>query len=250
MKPVPTEDDLVAREEALRQREAEMGKREADLRVKEAQISGLKPNNWPFPCKPFNWTYHSIPDDIPAPAQSLVKHLYVMCILTWIGIFIGTLALLVALEDPSYSFSLWVIVQVVGIPGAWVLWYRSIYYGISRRSNLRWLCFFAAFFCHVVYSGMNVLGLPSNQFAGIFFAISRKDHPVTLIFTIVNTVFWIPIFLYSWILLKRARDFWKSSGAEKSTRAIAGQAATAIKVQQSLSNPGSKGYENLAEAEV
>ena len=63
---------LSVREEQITRRERELNEREAALRERERRMD-LYPANWPR-CKPI--IYHSIRDDIPPDAQSMVKRVY------------------------------------------------------------------------------------------------------------------------------------------------------------------------------
>jgi len=134
------ETRLMSRERALIERERALEEREQQIRT-----GAIKMKNWPSACYPL--AYHSIVEEIPVAHRSLCRKFYAMLYLSWLCIIWNWLAILTYWgEDGSSEAStdaMWASLFVAfGIPGAWSLWYRSIYFGLSTSSGARWVFFF------------------------------------------------------------------------------------------------------------
>lgn len=119
-----------------RQESDPSGRRSSEIALREERIAELqkqgkqaRAKNWPSRCLPL--LYHSIVDEIPSDRRGMVRLLYSQVLLAWLGFLVNLIALIVIwAEENEYGNSvLWAIgYLVIGIPGSWLLWYRSAFH--------------------------------------------------------------------------------------------------------------------------
>lgn len=129
-------DDIEAREQALLVREAKLAEKEEMLERRAAELGGETTNmppNWPL--KRYPIAYHDINAEIPERYQALVRRCYIVMLFTWVCLVLNWLDIMIVVLWGSAiasadSDALWSTLYVIaGIPGAWRLWYRPIYFG-------------------------------------------------------------------------------------------------------------------------
>ncbi|XP_076942756.1 secretory carrier-associated membrane protein 3-like [Bidens hawaiensis] len=147
-----TASDLKKRERELQAWEAELKKREEIVRRKEeaAARAGivLEEKNWPpfFPI-----IHHDIANEIPIHLQKLQY----VAFSTYLGLvfclfwnIIATTTAWIKGEDPKIWF-LAIIYFILGVPLAYVLWYRPLYRAFRNESAFRFGWFFLFYLLHI-----------------------------------------------------------------------------------------------------
>ncbi|KAI3736192.1 hypothetical protein L6452_15729 [Arctium lappa] len=191
--PLDSAQDFRTKQKELQAKEAELKRREQDLKRKEDAIarSGivLEEKNWPpfFPI-----IHHDITNEIPIHLQKVqyvafTTFLGIVLCLTW-NLVAVTIAWIKG-EGPTIWF-LAVIYLISGVPGAYVLWYRSLYRAMRTDSALKFGWFFLSYMFHIafcvfaavappiIFKGKSLTGIlpaldvvTSNAFVGIFYFI-------------------------------------------------------------------------------
>lgn len=206
------EANLKAREEKMLAKELEVEAREREVRSKE-----LASKNWP--CRCFRIAYHSIPDQIPARLQPMIKKFYYLMFWTWIGLFWNLVTVLTYWgEADSDQGILWAALYfVVGVPGSWWVWYRQVYFGAARARGRKYVFFFVGFFLHMLISIAIGVGIPTIGCGGllVMLAAFSKSYTASGIFALIITVMFGINILISIYLFKKARDAWRSGGGKE-----------------------------------
>lgn len=224
-------DSASVREANLKRREALLLERERKLQEREqlARAQGMQPANWPFKCYPI--AYHSISDEIPLQHQSLLSKFYILVVFTWVVLLWNWITVLARWftkdADGSSTQAMWATIYlVVGVPGGWQLWYRSIYYGARDNANTKWIMGLVNFAGHTIFCAVMAVGIPNTAGAGFMMMIDLfiNSFPINGIFALVATFLWVIDGITSAFLFRRAYQVWKASGGEKKTQKEAGEA--------------------------
>lgn len=234
--------DLNSRERRLRQRELALEAKEKEIaKLEERLREKLKYEpNWPSRCYPL--LHHDIAQDIPENARFLVKCAYVTVLLTWVCLFWNWIIMLSAWwsdadSDGAMEALYASIYLLCGIPGAWQLWYRSLYFANKDESTRKWIVFFINFVIHILYTIVMGLGIPKTNSAGLIYLITEfADHNNTIgIFSLVETFLWIINLLLSVFVIKSAHTTWRAEGhSDRAKKEAAAAASTAA--QEAASN--------------
>lgn len=251
-----SEDDLRVREQNLLRREEELAERERAVEEQSRRGGNTRADNWPFKCYPL--AYHSIVDEIPQAHRTLVRKFYVAVIFAWLCIFWNWLTMLIgwgsSIDDIGGSDALWSsIYLLIGIPGSWKLWYRSLYYAIRDNATGKWVVFFVSFMMHIGFAVVMGLGVPDCAAAGFFVMTKLFVHKQSLlgIFALVNLCLWGLSALTSFYLLKTAHSLWKKGGGERNLKKAVATAAVQEAVNQKMAEQQQhNGGGNSAEEEL
>jgi len=205
---------VVHKEKQLHLREKELERREKEIRDKLQP-----PENWPSSCYPL--AYHSIDADIPGTYKDACKGSYYICLLTMFNLIWNFCCLLSFWMEEAYSLSgdafVWsTIFLLIGVPGAWRLWYRNLYYAFRDGQVRRWFCFFFWFFVHICFSLVAVVGLKPWNLVGIgysFDAIGNSKASVgTKIISSISAITWLIIALLSLRNIRICWEHYQTSG--------------------------------------
>jgi len=235
--------DLNSRARRLRERELALEAKEKEIaKLEERLREKLKYEpNWPSHCYPL--LHHDIAQDIPENARFLVKCAYATVLLTWVCLFWNWITMLSAWwsdadSDGAMEALYASIYLLCGIPGAWQLWYRSLYFANKDESTRKWIAFFINFVIHILFTIVMGLGIPKTNSAGIIYLISEfASHNNTIgIFSLVETFMWIINLILSLFVIKNARATWKAEGHSDRAKKEA-VAAAARAGQEAASNP-------------
>lgn len=150
--PLDSAADLKKKERELQAREADLRKREEIVKRKEeaAARAGivLEDKNWPsfFPI-----IHHDIANEIPIHLQKLqyvafTTYLGIVFCLFWN--IIATTTAWIKGEDPKIWF-LAIIYFILGVPLAYILWYRPLYRNFRNESAFRFGWFFLFYLLHI-----------------------------------------------------------------------------------------------------
>jgi len=215
-------------DEELEQRERNLRKKEEELRQKKNQLdqleSEIKSNdvridNWP--CSKYPVTHHSIKEEIPHYAQPHMRRMYFLVLMTFLGFFwnlISDLSMYLVGTVSTTSLLFAAIYFSTGTFGAWKLWYRQIYYAIRDNKRTKWWTFFFFFGCHCAFAGLLFLApgyFPSGAAGMWVITNAMGDNPIVGIFVLVNSVFWLLLFIASvFFLVQSWRLYHKRPKAE------------------------------------
>jgi len=206
-----TDAQLDRKEEELRRKEKQLlqHQRDLELREQEALASGGPPDNWP--CAAYPIAYHDIADEIPKLYQPLCRRMYGLCLLTFLTLTWNWLCLM-AFWTADYQKGsgpfLWGSIFVLcGIPGAWKMWYRNLYYTLKQKRVRLWFCFFFWFFCHTCFSLAAAIGVPGSYLVGVIHMIDAFSNASSGLgfMALICCVFWC---LEAYLSVRWIRECW------------------------------------------
>ncbi|CAN1783401.1 Secretory carrier-associated membrane protein 1 [Linum perenne] len=227
--PLDNAKDLKAKEKELQAKEAELKKREDALKRKEDAIARagivIEENNFPpfFPL-----IHHDISNEIPIHLQKIqyVAFTTLLGIVTNISIRGIVLCLVwnviaVALawikgEGPTI-FIFAVIYCVVGVPGAYVLWYRPLYRAMRTDSALKFGWFFLTYSFHISFCVLAAIAPPiifkGKSLTGVLPAIDllATNAPVGVFYFIGFALFTVESLLSIWVI-QQVYMYFRGSG--------------------------------------
>jgi len=163
----------------------------------------------------------------------MIRKFYANLLFTWLCLFWNWLVIMVIWATPdadnnSSSEALWSSIFVIlGIPGSWRFWYRSVFYGVKDRKASQWIFFFINFLCHVIFCVLMGVGVPNVAGGGLFMMIKMfaNDHTLAGFFSLVDVIIWGLNLLISFYLMKSAHNVWKNLGMKSETKKAAAKAA-------------------------
>eukprot|EP00898_Chlorokybus_atmophyticus_P006907 jgi/Chlat1/7217/Chrsp57S06858 len=215
----------VAKEKELRAKEAELKKREAELKKRETEAGPVKDKkNWP-PCFPM--VHHDIAADIPSEHRAMVR----MCFFTYLLLIlcfvwnIASVSAALTMNAGSPGVGGWFLAlafMVIGIPGAYWLWYKRLYNAARRDRAVTYSIFFCMYMVHIAWCVYAFIAPPiilsgGKSLTGIFTLINVLGANTTIgIMYIVGCVLWGSEVLFSfWVLKMVYSRFRGSDGANR-----------------------------------
>jgi len=220
-----------AKAEELAQREEQLLRREAALLAREkAGTVGSRESNWPSKCYPI--TYHDISVEVPDRHRALVRKFYANLMLVWLALLLNWMLVIYVVfspntknspDKPASEAALWSsIYLLLGVPGSWNLWYRSIYNGCKFGTSSKWIFFFVNFTAHTIFCLVMALGPSPSSVAGggLFFLIemiTEENHAAT-IFCVITMILWSLNGGLGIFLIKHAHSHWKTDGHQDNLR--------------------------------
>ena len=165
---------LAAQRKELEKREADIARRERELAAREASMranggsGGQQVNNWPF--KFWAFAYHNIDAEIPPQHQKAVRVCYYSYVCLFLALFMNLLAVTGAFitDGRIVSWLMAIIYFVVGVPGAYFIWYRRLYMAAKNDSGLKFGWFFLMYLGHLafmVYACISPPGTAGEQWS-------------------------------------------------------------------------------------
>lgn len=229
-------EELAKREEALLRREAALIARERSGGG-AGVVGGRHESNWPSKCYPI--TYHDIAVEIPQRHRALVRKFYANLMLTWLALLLNWMLIMYVVfapaegpstDKPGSGSALWSsIYLLLGVPGSWNLWYKSVYNGAKNGTSSKWMFFFVNYAIHTAFCLVMALGPSPSSVAGggLFFVvemITESNHSAT-IFAVITMILWTLNGGMGIFLLRHAHSHWKTDGHQD---ALKRDMATAI----------------------
>ncbi|XP_076917523.1 secretory carrier-associated membrane protein 3-like [Bidens hawaiensis] len=229
--PLDTASDLKKRERELQAREAELKKREEIVRRKEeaAARAGivLEEKNWPpfFPI-----IHHDIANEIPIHLQKLQY----VAFSTYLGLvfclfwnIIATTTAWIKGEDPKIWF-LAIIYFILGVPLAYVLWYRPLYRAFRNESAFRFGWFFMFYLLHIGFVIFAAVAPPivfkGKSLAGILPAVDLiGDQALVGIFYFLGFGFFCVEALLSVWVIQQVYMYFRGNGQAAEMRRQGGR---------------------------
>ncbi|MFS8025638.1 hypothetical protein Hanom_Chr16g01477461 [Helianthus anomalus] len=229
--PIDSASDLKKRERELQAREADLKKREEIVRRKEeaAARAGivLEEKNWPpfFPI-----IHHDVANEIPVHLQRLqyvafTTYLGLVFCLFWN--IIATTAAWISGEDPKIWF-LAIIYFILGVPLAYVLWYRTLYRNFRNESAFRFGWFFLFYILHIGFVIFAAVAPPvvfkGKSLAGILPAVDLiGDQAIVGIFYFIGFgLFCCEALLSVWVI-QQVYMYFRGSGQAAEMRRSGGR---------------------------
>jgi hypothetical protein len=225
-------EELAQREEALLRREAALIARE-----KSGGVAAGRESNWPSKCYPI--TYHDISVEIPQRHRALIRKFYANLMLVWLALLLNWMLIMFVVfspadgpfpDKPGSAAALWSSVYLLlGVPGSWNLWYRSVYNGAKSGTSSKWMFFFVNYAAHTAFCLVMAIGPSPSSVAGggLFFIvemITESNHEAT-IFAVITMILWALNGGLGVFLLRHAHSHWKTDGHQD---ALKRDMATAI----------------------
>mmetsp|Transcript_47671 Transcript_47671/g.91018 ORF Transcript_47671/g.91018 Transcript_47671/m.91018 type:complete len:311 (-) Transcript_47671:402-1334(-) len=168
-----------SKEEELARKERELLKRQEELNRREAQLpGGAQKKNFP---KFYPLVYHNIEEDIPLDKQRVVRLAFYsylgLCACLSFNWFAVTCELFRSGADETASWLYSGIYLIMGVLGAWYLWYARLYMACKGDRGLTFFFFFMAYSVHCAFCLWASLAPPGllgedHAFCGIFSMIS------------------------------------------------------------------------------
>lgn len=162
-------------------RQAELDRRAAELDRREQMMNSggaARLNNWPplpekccfQPC-----FYHDIDQEIPSPFQKIVRNLYYVWIM-YAGVMcvniIGGMVLMIS-EGEFTTFGLGILYAFLFTPASFLCWYRPAYKAFKTDSSLDFMVFFFIFFCQMVVTIVQTIGIPGTGTCGFIMSLQH-----------------------------------------------------------------------------
>eukprot|EP00470_Lotharella_oceanica_P001574 CAMPEP_0170176482 /NCGR_PEP_ID=MMETSP0040_2-20121228/9356_1 /TAXON_ID=641309 /ORGANISM="Lotharella oceanica, Strain CCMP622" /LENGTH=314 /DNA_ID=CAMNT_0010418825 /DNA_START=69 /DNA_END=1013 /DNA_ORIENTATION=+ len=207
---------LTERERMLMRKEEELKRREAKVGLAEREIKALTPN---WPCKQYALEYHDIDEEIPPAKRPIMKRLYLNVLLTFAALLINWIAMLgiwFSGDQSGPSYTLWGTMYLLGIPGAWKMWYRPIYFAYRDKATLSYFCFLMSFAAHCFFSVVMALGLPNCAAGGLMTMVQQfaVGNPKAGFMTFLSMLAWIGVAGLSILNIKKVQNEWGKEGVD------------------------------------
>ncbi|CAN1783404.1 Secretory carrier-associated membrane protein 1, partial [Linum perenne] len=212
--------DLKAKEKELQAKEAELKKREDVLSYICHSFSAagivIEENNFPpfFPL-----IHHDISNEIPIHLQKIqyvafTTLLGIVLCLVW-NVIAVALAWIKGEGPTIFIFA--VIYCVVGVPGAYVLWYRPLYRAMRTDSALKFGWFFLTYSFHISFCVLAAIAPPiifkGKSLTGVLPAIDllATNAPVGVFYFIGFALFTVESLLSIWVI-QQVYMYFRGSG--------------------------------------
>jgi len=230
-------DDLDRREMNLIKKERELMQFEENLEEKKEKVekAEIQEDNWP--CKAYPLAYHDIKKEIPIEYQADQNNLYMIVLCTflclvWNMCCTAVLYFEASEKDNNGGELMWSFIYCfTGMPGAWILWYRALYWALSNERTLKWLQFFFFFFCHIGFCILATIGIKGLAMAGVITMVNAfNDKPAVGFCVLICAALWGINAFMSVRMIKRAYALYKNRGGDLRTDAtgLKDQAAVTI----------------------
>lgn len=225
--PLDSTTDPKKKERELQAKEADLRRREEIVKRKEEAIARagivLEEKNWPpfFPI-----IHHDIPNEIPIHLQKLqyvafTTYLGLVFCLFWN--IIATTTAWIKGEDPKIWF-LAIIYFILGVPLAYVLWYRPLYRTFRKESAFSFGWFFLFYCLHIGFVIFAAVAPPivfkGKSLAGILPAVDLVgDQALVGIFYFIGFGFFcLEALLSIWVIQQVYMYFRGNGGAAEMRR--------------------------------
>ncbi|XP_021294049.1 secretory carrier-associated membrane protein-like [Herrania umbratica] len=231
--------NLKQKERELQDKEAEIRRREEVVKRKEEALARagvfLDVKNWP-PVFPI--IHHDIANEIP----NYLHRMQYVAFSTLLGLVLCLFWNVIAVSTASikgqgiYIWFLAVIYFMLGVPGAYILWYRPLYRACRKDSAFKFGWFFMFYMIHIcfciyaavappiIYQGLSMPGILSAMYL-----MNKHDALVGIFYFIGFGLFCGEALLSIWVLQKVYRYF-RGTGkaAEAKLSAARGTAMAAM----------------------
>eukprot|EP00759_Apiculatamorpha_spiralis_P044714 PhF_6_TR41625/c0_g1_i1/m.63089/K19995/SCAMP; secretory carrier-associated membrane protein len=199
-------DDVIRkREKELQEKEAELMRRERELKVQEDRSKPNFPREF-FCIKPI--VHHDIDADIP-PARAGFMRMFLWGYYAQVLVLVYNVVTSIAaisspdkenVKSPIGGFSTHMgvsIVHLLGIPGAFILWYWTTYKAVGKSTQYyqSLLGIGVGFF----YNLFMTLGISGYGASGFLFALQvqdEKDGGVAFALILINSLAWLCMVLF------------------------------------------------------
>jgi len=210
--------ELDEREAALIAMENNLLEKSKQIKDRDAQLagSGVVEDNWP--CAFYPITYHSIKSEIPPQHQAFVRKHYWILKLTMFALTWNFFTMVIMyIENAASSMTLtWATMYVlIGVPGAWKMWYKAIYRAVGTDKRVKFVQYFLFGGCHTIFCVVACIGIPETAMMGVMFMIKAMNKGTAVgICGLISCAAWLAIALGSVLMVKRTFRLYKSRGGD------------------------------------
>ncbi|KAK8547480.1 hypothetical protein V6N12_031617 [Hibiscus sabdariffa] len=230
--------ELKHKERELEAKEAEIRRREEEVKKKEEALARagvfLDVKNWPafFPIM-----HHDIANEIP----DYLHRMQYVAFATFLGLALCLFWNVISVSAASLKgagIGIWflaVIYLMIGVPGAYFLWYRPLYRACRKDSAFRFGWFFIFYMIHICFCIFAAVAPPifyqGLSFPGVLSALyvmSRNGY-VGIFYLVGFGLFCAETLLSIWVI-QRVYRYFRGTGkaAEAKSRAARGTAMAAV----------------------
>ncbi|XP_019616939.1 PREDICTED: secretory carrier-associated membrane protein 1-like isoform X2 [Branchiostoma belcheri] len=216
---VPTNEDLIKRQEELERKAAELQRKEREM---AAGTYNARANNWPpLPswCPVGPCFYQDISVDIPLEFQRTVKMMYYLWMFHAVTLFLNVLGALAyfcttGTSSAGITFGLAIFYLILFTPCSFLCWYRPLYKAFRSDSSFNFFVFFFIFFFQFVVHVIQAVGIGGWGTCGWINGITAVtvNPGVGAIMLIIAAFFTISAVL-SIIFLKKVHSLYRTTGA-------------------------------------
>ncbi|CBH14485.1 hypothetical protein, conserved [Trypanosoma brucei gambiense DAL972] len=177
----------------VEEKEAELAKRRQEIRRMQGNVAsplGPEPNFPPqFLCiKPL--VYHNIKEQVPVPSQRFMYTLafmyFALIAIIIYNISIALLSFVFGGSGMHFGLS---FVYLVGIPGAFVVWYYNVYSSVVSEANSRRWLGYVGLALGVIFDIWMAVGVSGLGGCGWIMALGEKNFLV-FILAIISASLW------------------------------------------------------------
>lgn len=216
-----TTAEFQRRQEELERKAEELARKEEEL--KNAGNGTARQDNWPpLPtfCPVGPCFYQDINVDIPLEFQKIVRMLYYLWmfhVLMLMLNILGGLSMFIALSDGA-TFGLAIVYFFIFTPFSYVCWFRPVYKAFRSDSSFNFMVFFFVFFCQLVVSIINAIGIPSTGSCGIILGLTSLagtgvGPKVAGGIILLIAAGWVALALTDFITILQVHRIYRSTGA-------------------------------------
>ncbi len=129
-----------------------------------------------------------------------------------------------AMSSNSSSDSMWSVIYVIlGIPGSWRFWYRSIYVAARDSRSTAWCFFFINFCIHLALMCCLAVAVPSMAGSGLMLMLKMFSggYNGLGVACLISCIIFSLDFFMSLYCFKVARKIWKNQGGMEQMKADA-----------------------------
>ncbi|XP_035667243.1 secretory carrier-associated membrane protein 1-like isoform X5 [Branchiostoma floridae] len=217
---VPTNEDLMKRQEELERKAAELQRKEREM---AAGTYNARANNWPpLPswCPVGPCFYQDISVDIPLEFQRTVKMMYylwmfhVVTLLLNLLMMIANVAALGVDLTAGIGLGMAILFTLLFPPCSFCCWFRPLYKAFRSDSSFNFFVFFFIFFFQFVVHIIQAVGISGWGTCGWINGITAvtQNPGVGAIMLIIAAFFTISAVL-SIIFLKKVHSLYRTTGA-------------------------------------
>jgi hypothetical protein len=224
--PLDTTTDLKKKERELKAKEAELNRREQDVKRREdaAARAGvfLDSKNWP----PFFPIIHNdISNDIPIYLQRLT-YVAFTSLLGVFGSLLWNIVAVTAAWIKGENVTIWflsLIYFIVGVPLAYLLWYRPLYRAFRTDSAVKFGWFFLFYLVHIGFFIFAAVAPPivfkGKSIAGILPAILLlgDNAIVGILYFVGFGLFCVEVLISFWVI-QQVYMYFRGSGKSAEMR--------------------------------
>ncbi|CAN4087211.1 unnamed protein product [Withania somnifera] len=217
--PLDSAKDLKKKEKELQAKEADLRRREQEVKKREDALAGagavLEKRNWP-PFLPI--IHHDIANDIPIHLQKL-QYVAFTTLLGLTGCLLWNFIAITGLWFKGGDLGAWFfsVIYILGVPGAYFLWYHPLYRAMRTDSLLNFGWFFFCYVVHIIFCVLAAVAPPfvfqAYSMTGFLnaFSIIGANSIIGILFFIGAGFFTLETVISIWVI-QQVFAYFRGSG--------------------------------------